>query len=307
MEFSLESCTLCPHKCLVNRKKAFGKCKASDKIRVSRAALHFFEEPCISGKYGDKKDNNRGSGTVFFSNCNLKCVFCQNYKISHEGYGVEVSIEDLSKIFLKLQENGAYNINLVSPTIYWLQIKEAIKLAKKEGLAIPIIYNTSGYENKETIESLDGYVDVYLPDFKYFDNEVAKKYSKVDNYFEYASQSIKKMYEQVGNPIFDNNGIIKRGLIIRHLILPNNISQTRKILSWIKDNLGNKVYISIMAQYFPAGYAKRYSKINRKITKKELNIVKLFLKKYEFENGYIQKLGEHEEEYVPDIDLTGIL
>lgn len=192
----LEQCTLCPHNCKVNRLNGeIGRCKCNDKIKIALVSLHKFEEPCISGE--------NGSGTVFFSNCNLNCMFCQNYEISHLGKGYEVSIDELANVFLEQQKKGAHNINLVTPTMYVLQIIEALKIAREKGLKLPIIYNTSGYENIETIKMLKGYVDVYLPDLKYYSNDLCKKYSKVNNYFEYASKAIIEMYNQVGKPEFD--------------------------------------------------------------------------------------------------------
>ena len=311
MELNINKFNFCPHNCHVDRtSKKYGVCGAGNLVKVAKAGMHYFEEPCISGnscgKCGKNDVNLPGSGTVFFSNCNLKCVFCQNHKISQEGYGVEITVEKLADIFLKLQSNGAYNINLVSPTIYVLQIIKALDIAKSNGLNIPVIYNSSGYEKDDTIELLNGYIDVYLPDFKYFSDEIAFNYSKIKNYFECASKAILKMYKQVGNPIFDNNGIIKSGLIIRHMILPNNTKDTKNILKWVCENLGNDVYISVMAQYFPTNRAHEYEKIDRKINKKELEIVKLYIDKLGFKNGYIQKLGKHEEEYVPDFNLSGI-
>ena len=227
-------------------------------------------------------------GTIFFSGCNLSCMFCQNYEISQDDFGKVISIERLSEIFLEQQQKGAHNINLVSPTPYVPSIIDAIKLAKDNGLNIPIVYNTNGYDSIETIKMLDGYVDVYLPDLKYYDEDVAIKYSKAPHYFETASNAILEMYKQVGTPKFDNEGIIKKGIIIRHLIMPGNILQTSKILNWIKENLPKDVYISIMAQFFPTYKAKEDSIINRKITKREYDVVASLLG--EFENGYIQEL-----------------
>ena len=295
----LNNCTLCPHKCGVNRIEGNkGRCKCDDKLKIALASLHMFEEPCISGK--------NGSGTVFFSNCNLNCIYCQNYEISHLGKGKEITIEHLAEIFMKQQEKGAHNINLVTPTMYVFQIIEAIKIAKSKGLNIPIIYNSNGYENVETIKLLDGYIDVYLPDLKYYSNELSKKYSKVDNYFETATKAIKEMYRQVGKAKFDENGLIKKGVIIRHLVLPNHIQNTKNILKWISDNMPNDIYVSVMAQYFPTYKAKEDNLINRKLNKKEYNEVLNYLYSLDLENGYIQELGEHEEEYVPDFDLSEI-
>ena len=283
MSEKLHRCNLCPHNCNVNRLNGeIGRCKCSNKIKIALASIHYYEEPCISGK--------NGSGTVFFSNCNLYCVYCQNYKISQLGKGKEITIKELSTIFLQLQEKGANNINLVTPTSYVYQIIEAINIAKENGLKIPIIYNTNSYENVETIELLKGYIDVYLPDLKYYNNELAKKYSKIDNYFEKATNTIMKMYEQVGNPIFDEAGIIKKGQILRHLVLPNYILNSKHILKWIKENMPENIYVSVMAQYFPTYKAKEEELINRKLTKKEYKQIENYLYSLNLENGYIQEL-----------------
>ena len=288
----LENCTICPHRCNINRIDGkIGRCKATNNVKIALYSTHDFEEPCISGK--------KGSGTVFFSNCNLNCVFCQNYEISQLGRGKEITIEELAEIFLLQQENGVENINLVTPTSYVVQIIEAIKIAKEKGLTIPIIYNTNGYENVETIKMLDGYIDVYLPDLKYAENGLAKKYSKIDNYFEIAINAIKEMINQVGVPEFDENGIIKKGVIIRHLVLPNNIENSKKVLKWISSNLPKEVYISVMAQYFPTYKAKGINELNRKLSKEEWQEIENYIEELNIENGYVQELGEHEEEYVP--------
>ena len=288
----LENCVLCPHKCNINRNEGkIGRCKATNNVKIALYSIHDFEEPCISGE--------KGSGTIFFSNCNLNCVFCQNYEISQLGKGKEISIEELAKIFLLQQEKGVENINLVTPTSYVLQIIEAIKIAKSKGLKIPIVYNTNAYENVETIRMLKGYIDVYLPDLKYAENSLAKKYSKIDNYFEIATQAIREMVKQVGIPKFDESGIIKRGVIIRHLVLPNNIENSKKILKWIVENLPKEIYISIMAQYFPTYKAEEFDELNRKLTKEEWQKIENYIERLDIENGYVQELGEHEEEYVP--------
>ena len=287
----LEKCTICPHRCQINRNAGkIGRCKASKKVKIALYSTHDFEEPCISGK--------RGSGTVFFSNCNLNCIYCQNYEISQLGKGKEITIDELAKIFLIQQEKNVENINLVTPTSYAPQIIEAIKIAKKKGLKIPIIYNTNSYENVETIKMLEGYIDVYLPDLKYAENEVGKKYSKIENYFEIATKAIKEMIKQVGTPKLNERGIIKKGVIIRHLVLPNNLENSKKILKWIKENLPKDIYVSIMAQYFPT-YKASESDLNRKLTKTEWQEIEDYIEKLEIENGYVQELGEHEEEYVP--------
>lgn len=225
-------------------------------------------------------------------------------KLAKSGKGKEITIENLANIFIKQQEKGAHNINLVTPTMYVYQIIEAIKIARKNGLTIPIIYNSNGYENLETIKMLEGYIDVYLPDLKYYSNELSKKYSNVDNYFEIATKAIKEMYFQVGNAVFDDSNIIQKGVIIRHLIIPNHIQNTKNILKWINENMPKDIYVSVMAQYFPTYKAKDDSLINRKINKKEYNEVLNYLYSLDLQNGYIQDLGNHEEEYVPDFNLS---
>ena len=293
----LKSCNICPHKCGVNRLNGIkGRCKCDNKIKIALASVHNYEEPCISGK--------NGSGTVFFSNCNLNCIYCQNYEISQLGKGKEITIEHLAQIFIKQQEKNVNNINLVTPTMYVPQIIEAIKIARKKGLNIPIIYNSNGYENVETIKKLNGYIDIYLPDLKYYSNEIAKKYSKIDNYFETAISAIKEMQKQVGNPIFNEEGIIQKGVIIRHLILPHHLLNTKNILKYVKENFDENTYISIMSQYFPTYKAKEDKLINRKLTKKEYKEIENYLYLLNLKNGYIQELGEHEEEYVPNFDLS---
>ena len=287
----LEKCAICPHNCGINRlNNQIGRCKSKDTVKVALYSTHNFEEPCISGK--------KGSGTVFFSNCNMNCVFCQNYEISQQGKGKEISIEELADIFIKQQEKDVENINLVTPTSYVPQIIEAIKIARKNGLKLPIVYNTNGYEKVETLKMLEGYVDIYLPDFKYSDDDLGKRLSKVDNYFEIVTEALKEMYRQTGKAVFNGEGIIQKGMIIRHLVLPNHILNSRRVLKWINENM-HDVYVSVMAQYFPTYKAKEIDDINRKLTKEEYEQIENYLYRLDLENGYIQELGEHEEEYVP--------
>ena len=291
----LEKCKICPHNCGVNRLNGnIGRCKSNGNIKLAMASIHNFEEPCISGE--------NGSGTVFFSNCNMNCVFCQNYKISQQGLGREISIEELAEIFIDEQNKNAENINLVTPTMYVYHIIEAIKIAKNKGLKIPIVYNSNGYENVETIKKLKGYIDIYLPDLKYYDDDLAFKYLGVKNYFENATSAIKEMYNQVGSPVLDENGMMKKGLIIRHLVLPNNLQNSKEVLKWINDNIDKNVFVSVMAQYFPTNRAKEFPEINRKLTKEEYEEIENYLYSLDLDNGYIQELGEHEEEYVPDFE-----
>lgn len=289
----LEKCKLCPIRCKINRNKGeLGRCKAGNKIQLGLYSLHFDEEPCISGE--------NGSGTVFFSNCNLKCKFCQNYKISCEGKGEEITKERLAEIFLEEQEKGANNINLVTATPYVLHIIEAIKLAKKQGLRIPILYNTSGYETIETLKKLEGYIDIYLPDFKYYDNDLALRLSGVKDYREVAEKAIVEMYRQVGENEYDENGLLKKGMIIRHLVLPNNIQNSKDVLKWIKENMPENITISLMAQYFPTYKSCEDKEINRKLTRQEYEEIENYLYDLGIENGYMQDLEENEEKYVPN-------
>ncbi len=289
----LNKCEICPRKCKINRNEnEIGNCKATNKIEIALVSKHKFEEPCISGK--------NGSGTIFFAHCNLHCMFCQNYEISQGDKKFrEVTIEELAEIMLNQQQNKAENINLVTPTMYAYQIKEAIKIAKENGLTIPIIYNSNGYESEKTIEDLKGFIDVYLPDLKYYSDEIAIKYSKAPNYFNIASKAILKMIEQVGSPKFDENGMIVKGVMIRHLVIPNHLQNTKNILRWIKENLPENIYINVMAQYFPTYKAKEDGLINRKLTKREYKEIEQYFYLLDFKNGYMQELGEHEEEYVP--------
>ena len=290
----LEECVLCPHQCKENRKNGeLGRCGVGKKIKLALANLHFFEEPCISGV--------KGSGTVFFSGCNMNCKFCQNYKISQEVFGKEIEVEDLVNEFLSLQKQDAHNINLVTGVMYIPQIIEAIKLARKKGLILPIVYNSSGYENPEIIKMLDGYIDVYLPDFKYFDDKLAQELSGISNYVYYATETIKEMYNQVGSPEMDERGIIKKGLIVRHLVLPNHIENSKKVLKWIKENFENKILVSVMAQYFPTNKAMDCKDINRKLTEEEYQKIEEYI--YELNlDGYMQDLEDNEEQYVPNFE-----
>ena len=273
----LKRCEICPRICKVNRIEGnLGNCKATDKIEIALVSLHKYEEPCISGK--------NGSGTIFFSHCNLHCIFCQNYEISQLNNGIEITIEELANIMLEQQKIGAENINLVTPTMYVYHIIEAIKIAKKQGLKIPIIYNSNGYESVETLKKLEGHIDVYLPDLKYYLDEIATKYSKVTNYFETATKAINEMIRQVGIPKFDKNNMIKKGVMIRHLILPNHIQNTKNILKWIKENIEEGIYINVMAQYFPTYKAKEDELLNRKLTKREYKQIEEYFYFLNFKN-----------------------
>lgn len=295
----LEKCELCPRDCKTNRLNGeIGFCGASDKIRIARASLHMWEEPCISGE--------TGSGTIFFSFCNLKCVYCQNYNISTKNYGKEITINRLSEIMLELQEKGANNINLVTPTHYVPQIIEAIKIARKRNLIIPIVYNTSGYEKKETIKLLNGYIDIYLTDMKYFSDEYAVKYSKAKNYFKYASESLDEMFKQVGTPVFNEDEIMTKGIIVRHLVLPNLVNDSKNIIKYLYNAYKDNIYISIMNQYTPLEHVKKYSELNRTITQNEYDEIIDYSLNLGIENAFIQEGETQKESFIPDFDNTGI-
>ena len=289
----LESCILCPRKCKVNRLKGEkGRCLAGINPKIAKIQLHYFEEPCISG--------TEGSGTIFFSGCNLNCKFCQNYKISQEYKGEEITVTELAEKMIELQKQGANNINFVTGFAYIPQIIESIKLAKKSGLNIPIVYNTSGYENVDSIKMLEGYVDIYLPDFKYYYNELGEKLSNVKDYFEIAKLAIKEMCRQIEKIEYDEFGMMKKGIIIRHLVLPNHIQNSKQVLKWIKSNIHSDVIVSIMAQYFPTYKASQTEDINRKLNIEEFKDIENFVYNLNLKNGYIQYLEENEEQYVPD-------
>lgn len=292
-------CNLCPRNCNVDRNNSLGFCKANNKIKVARCALHYYEEPSISGK--------QGSGAVFFSNCNLKCCFCQNYNISTKQKGIEISIDRLSEIFIELQEKGANNINLVTPTMYINQIKDAIVKAKNKGLKIPIIYNSSGYEKTESLKLLDGLIDIYMPDFKYYSNSSSFKYSKCKDYVENTKEAIDEMYRQVGKNKFNEDGIMIKGLIVRHLLLPNLEKETKEILKYLYNKYNNNIYISIMNQYTPLENVKNYPEINRKITQEEYNNIINYAIELGIENAYIQEDGTQSDSFIPEFDYTGVL
>lgn len=293
----ISKCEICPRKCKVNRYEKKGYCRCDDKVRIALVSKHYFEEPCISGR--------NGSGTIFFSNCNLNCIFCQNHDISQGGKGIDVTVERLAEIMLEQQERGANNINLVTPTMYVEQIIKAIDIAKDGGLNIPIVYNTNGYEEVETIKKLNGYIDIYLPDFKYFTNELAIKYSKAPNYFEKVTTALLEMQSQFDEYVFDGE-IMKKGMIVRHLVLPNHIQNSKNVLKWIKENLRKDIYVSVMAQYFPTYKAVGDELIGRKLSFSEYRKIEQYFYGLDIKNGYIQDLGKHEEEFVPDFNMDNV-
>ncbi len=292
MEEFLKECKLCPRNCKVNRLEGnIGFCGASKNIKQARIGLHYYEEPCISG--------SEGSGTIFFSGCNLKCLFCQNYEISWEKKGEEISIEALAEKMIWLQNEGANNINLVTGFMFVPQIIEALKIARKKGLIIPIVYNSSGYESIDTLKLLEGYVDIYLPDFKYYYNDLALRLSNAYNYKEIATNAIKEMIRQQPQNIYDEYGLMKKGVLIRHLVLPNHIQNSKQVLKYIKKSFGKNVYLSVMAQYFPCFKAKDEIDINRKLSEEEFEEIEDFVYSLNLKNGYIQNLEDNEEQYVP--------
>lgn len=288
-------CNQCPRKCNVDRTRTAGYCKSPEEFRLSRAALHFWEEPCISGK--------NGSGAVFFSGCNLGCLFCQNYEISHENKGMTVSDDGLIKIFENLIEQGANNINLVNPTHYAVQLATLLKKYKP---SVPVVYNSSGYESAETLKMLDGLVDIYLPDFKYIRNDKALKYSRAEDYPEVAMCALEEMYLQREKTEFDEDGIMKKGMIIRHLILPSNTNSSLKILDFINEKFPN-AYVSLMAQYTPCNDLSAVPELDRKITEREYNKVVDYALNLGMDKIFIQSSESADEKFIPDFDFTGII
>ena len=286
-------CSICPRHCNVDRSVNLGFCQSPDNFRVARAARHFWEEPCISGK--------EGSGTVFFSGCNLKCVFCQNNEISAENKGVEISDDKLISIFENLISQGANNINLVNPTHY---AKRLAKVLSRWKSPVPIVYNSSGYEEVETLKALDGLIDIYLPDLKYIRAEKAMRYSKAADYFEKASAALLEMRRQVEDK-FDGD-IMKSGMIIRHLILPQNTNSSIAVLDFIKSNFPN-TFVSLMAQYTPCGDLSEFPEINRKITKREYEKVVNYAFDNSFDKLFIQELSSADKSFIPKFDFTGVL
>ena len=289
----MSGCVLCPRNCRVDRAGGeVGFCGAGEKIRIGRAALHFWEEPSISGECG--------SGTVFFSGCNLRCVYCQNYKISRGNLGRDITVSELSDIFLDLQGQGAHNINLVTPTHYSVQIAEAIRLAKEKGLRLPVVYNCGGYESVDSLRALSGLIDVYMPDLKYFDDKYAIRYSSAPDYFSAATAAIHEMFSQVGKNQFDENGIMTRGVIVRHMLLPGLMFDSKKILDYLYSTYSNDIYISIMSQYTPTGNVSEYPEINRKITEKYYLALVDYAVSLGIKNAYIQDGEAADESFIPE-------
>ena len=279
----LTNCKICPRNCGINRFVTKGYCGAKDKIRINLSQKHFGEEPFISG--------SKGSGTVFFSNCNLNCVYCQNYQISQQGWGQDYSNEEVFRIFKNLEAEGIHNLNLVTPTHFTIQLLSLLK-DFKETSNLPIIWNTNSYEKLESLKLLDGLVDIYLADLKYFNSENSQKYSSAGDYFKYASKAILEMFRQVGHLKLDKNGIAKKGLIIRLLVLPNNSNRIDKLLKWIYLNFGKDIYLSVMAQYYPTFKANEFKEINRGIQQGEYDGVLQLIEEYGFKNVLIQEVEQ---------------
>lgn len=297
-----KGCTLCPRNCGAERAQGkTGYCGVTAEIMAARASLHFWEEPCISGE--------KGSGTVFFSGCSLHCVYCQNRQIANGIAGRPISVLRLSEIFLEQQERGALNLNLVTPGHYAPQIMEALDLAADRGFSLPVVYNTGSYEKPEVIRQLKGYVDIWLPDLKYYSSELAERYSKAPDYFKWASAAIGEMVRQAGEAEFGRDGIMKKGVIVRHLVLPGCTEDSRRIIRYLYETYGDSIYISIMNQYTPVirgEDAGRFPELTRKLTEQEYEEVVDFAIELGVENGFIQEEETAEESFIPEFDGDGV-
>lgn len=293
-----KNCTLCPRECKADRTIKNGYCRSSDVLTAARAALHFWEEPCISGK--------NGSGTVFFTGCNLGCVYCQNREISRENAGLPITSERLSEIFLDLQEKGANNINLVTPTHFVPHITEAIFKARKAGLTLPIVYNSSGYEKAETLKMLEGYIDIYLPDFKYIDEKTASEYSNAPDYPQFAKSAVAEMFRQVGKPKFNSENIMTSGVIVRHLLLPGKVNEACRTVKYLFTTYKHDIFISLMNQYTPTAAVSENKNLNRKVTEEEYDALVNYAVDLGVENGFIQEGDTAKESFIPKFDFTGI-
>lgn len=294
-EVRYENCILCPRECGVNRYEKNGACKVGAMVKVSRAALHMWEEPCISG--------TEGSGTIFFSGCNMGCVYCQNIAISTGKRGKEVFIDELADMMLDLMGQGANNINLVTPSHYVPSIVPAIKLAKSKGMNLPIVYNTSAYEKVETLKLLDGLIDIYLPDFKYLDSESGKKYSYTPDYPEVAKKAIAEMVRQVPKVEFDEKGIMQKGVIVRHLLLPGHLQEAKHIVGYLHETYGDQIYISLMSQYTPMSDFEKYPNLNEKVKKRNYDKLIDYAVSIGVEQAFIQEGDVASESFIPEFDM----
>ena len=293
------SCFLCPRRCGADRRISRGFCGESDQIRICRAALHMWEEPCISG--------SEGSGTVFFTGCQLRCIFCQNSDIALSHAGLEISEERLIEIFFELAAQGENNINLVTPSHFTPTVISAIDRAKSRGFTLPFVWNSSGYESIETLELLRGRIDIFLPDFKYFSSDLANSFSRAPDYFEKASLAVKKMLDIVGEPKFDDRGIMKKGVIVRHLVLPAHTDDSMKVIKYLFDTFGHSIYVSIMNQYTPMPSVSAYKDLSRRLTTYEYEKVVNFAADLGIKNGFIQSRGTARDSFIPAFDYTGVL
>ncbi len=295
----LENCTLCPRECKVNRLEGMrGYCGMDSRIRAARAALHMWEEPCISGK--------KGSGAVFFSGCGLRCCFCQNRDIAIGDSGKEITLSRLADIFLELEQKGAANLNLVTGAHYVPQIISALEIAKEKGFGLPVVYNSSGYEKVETLRMLDGYVDVYLPDMKYADGRLAAFFSHAEDYPRRAGAAIAEMVRQTGACQFKQEGYIRKGTIVRHLILPGHTKNSLAVLEYLHKTYGNDIFISVMNQYTPVWKQEKYQELNRKVTRREYEKVLNYAVELGIENGYFQEGETAKESFIPKFDYEGV-
>ena len=292
-----ENCNICPRNCNVNRYKSVGYCKMPAQLYASRASIHMWEEPPISGE--------NGSGTVFFTGCNLKCIYCQNYEIALGSYGEEINSEKLADIYLNLQKNNVHNINLVTPSHYIPTIRKSLIIAKKRGLNIPVVYNTSSYDSVESLKTLRGLVDIYLADFKYFSNDISKKYSNAKNYVEVAKSAIEEMYNQVGINQFDENEMMKSGVIVRHLMLPDHLEDSKKIVRYLYSEYKDNIYLSLMNQFTPVRKVK-YENLNKKISIKDYDKLIDYAISLGVENAFIQEGETVDESFIPSFNLSGI-
>lgn len=296
----MSDCTLCPRRCHANRAAGqTGFCGQTAQLRAARAALHFWEEPCISG--------DCGSGTVFFSGCSLQCIFCQNHEIALGESGKVISVERLSQIFLELQEKGAANINLVTAGHFIPQVCRALELSKTHGLSIPIVYNTGSYEEVASLRLLEGLIDIWLPDLKYFSGDLSARYSSAPDYFQVATAAIAEMFRQTPATVFDSKtGLMQRGIIVRHLMLPGQAADSKKILRYLHTTYGDAIYISIMNQYTPLAGVSEIPELNRKVTPEEYRRVLDFADRIGIENGFMQEDGTAAESFIPPFDYEGI-
>ena len=292
------NCELCPRRCGVDRSLRRGFCQAPSAVKLALVSLHQWEEPCLVGECG--------AGTIFFSHCTMRCVFCQNHEISSNGFGIEVPVERLAQIFIEQQSRGAANIELVTPTHYIDPIIDALTLAKSRGLTLPVVWNSNGYELTSTLDRLNGLVDIYLPDLKYFDDRIAVEYSNAPHYFDHASQAIRTMFDQVGRPVFDGE-LMTRGVIVRHLVLPGHRRDSMAILDWLCQTFGDDIYISLMSQYTPMFRAESYKNLNRRLTTFEYQSVVDHALELGVKNCFVQTDSASSTDFVPNFDGSFII